>query len=249
MELSDCGLSILLIIKRIMLKNKIFEYISKTASWFNKNRKIKTDNDFVKVNFGSSLAVHKGWINIDIDFNLLIARLPESLLKIYYRNSGAKNWWSEEEYIRKLKDNTFYHHRLEFGLPFHDNSVDVVYTSHTLEHLFKADAEMLVRESFRILRPGGLVRICLPDLQYAFELYTKGEKEKALKYFFADSKSDYTSRHMYMYDYEMMKDILEKNKFVEINRCDYQQGKAPDLEHLDVRPDETFYIEALKPYN
>ncbi len=50
-------------------------------------------------------------------------------------------------------------------LPFADASVDVVYHSHVLEHLNAIDGARFMRECFRILRPGGVLRVVVPDLE------------------------------------------------------------------------------------
>ena len=57
-------------------------------------------------------------------------------------------------------------HDLRKKLPFPDRSVDYVYTSHVLEHLAAADAPKLIEEVFRVLKPGGMVRLVVPDLAY-----------------------------------------------------------------------------------
>ena len=49
-------------------------------------------------------------------------------------------------------------------LPFADGTVDAVYHSHVLEHLTSEEAELFLRECFRVLRPGGVVRVVVPDL-------------------------------------------------------------------------------------
>ena len=51
------------------------------------------------------------------------------------------------------------------GLPFPDNTFDVVYHSHVLEHLPKNEAPGFVKECFRVLNPGGILRIVIPDLE------------------------------------------------------------------------------------
>jgi hypothetical protein len=77
-------------------------------------------------------------------------------------------------------------------------------------------------------------------------IYEKGEKEKALQYFFPTSESGHFSRHKYMYDFDMLSKLLEKTGFTRIVRCSYKQGKTPDLDVLDNRPEETLYVEASK---
>ena len=51
------------------------------------------------------------------------------------------------------------------GLPFDDRGVDACYASHVLEHLSKVEASRLLEECLRILRPGGVVRLVVPDLE------------------------------------------------------------------------------------
>jgi glycosyltransferase involved in cell wall biosynthesis len=54
---------------------------------------------------------------------------------------------------------------LHLGIPFADDSFDVIYHSHVLEHLERPYAEHLARECFRALKPGGLLRVAVPDLE------------------------------------------------------------------------------------
>jgi len=112
-----------------------------------------------------------------------------------YRISGSKQYYSQQEYCDILQNHIFVHHNVEYGLPFPDESVDYLYSSHLLEHLSKEDANKLLKEAYRVLKKGGVIRICVPDLEYAISLYQEGDKEKALHYFFATSKSGYFSRH------------------------------------------------------
>ena len=51
------------------------------------------------------------------------------------------------------------------GLPFDDGQFDAVYHSHVLEHLDPAAGRALLAECLRVLKPGGVVRIVVPDLE------------------------------------------------------------------------------------
>ena len=57
------------------------------------------------------------------------------------------------------------------GLPFPDASVDAVYHSHMLEHLDAASARAFLRECHRVLRPGGVLRVVVPDLEGIAQAY------------------------------------------------------------------------------
>lgn len=56
-------------------------------------------------------------------------------------------------------------HNLADGIPFPDGSADVVYHSHLLEHLDRSAAPQFMREVRRVLKPGGLQRIVVPDFE------------------------------------------------------------------------------------
>jgi predicted SAM-dependent methyltransferase len=62
-------------------------------------------------------------------------------------------------------------HDLTQGLPFPDDSFNVVYHSHLLEHFPKTTAESFLRECCRILRSGGVLRVVVPDLEQIARTY------------------------------------------------------------------------------
>lgn len=70
--------------------------------------------------------------------------------------------------FRALPDNLMVHD-LAKGIPFADNSVDVVYHSHVLEHLDRDVAALFISEIGRVLKPGGVLRIVVPN----FECYCR----------------------------------------------------------------------------
>ena len=63
------------------------------------------------------------------------------------------------------------------GLPFEDNRFDGVYHSHVLEHLDPQDGEKLLDECYRVLRPGGVLRIVVPNLEQIATLYLNYHRE------------------------------------------------------------------------
>jgi predicted SAM-dependent methyltransferase len=68
-------------------------------------------------------------------------------------------------------------------LPFKDNEVDVVYSSHFLEHIPRGQLVPFLTECFRITKPGGKLRFVLPDLEVLCSVYlecrARGEHERA----------------------------------------------------------------------
>ncbi len=51
------------------------------------------------------------------------------------------------------------------GIPYPDNQMDVIYHSQVLEHIPKGDAPGFIKECLRVLKPGGIMRIVVPDLE------------------------------------------------------------------------------------
>ncbi|MDD1753945.1 MAG: methyltransferase domain-containing protein, partial [Methanotrichaceae archaeon] len=75
------------------------------------------------------------------------------------------------------------------GIPFPDNHFDVVYHSHLLEHLSKTDAPAFIEECYRVLKPDGVIRMAVPDLERIvrtyleqLELALRGNEEASLNY-------------------------------------------------------------------
>lgn len=60
---------------------------------------------------------------------------------------------------------------IQHGIPFPDNSFDVIYHSHLLEHLLRENALAFTNECFRVLKPGGVLRVVVPDLEQISRLY------------------------------------------------------------------------------
>lgn len=54
---------------------------------------------------------------------------------------------------------------LRRGLPYEDDSFDGVYHSHVLEHIEPGHAAAMIAECRRVLRPGGILRVVVPDLE------------------------------------------------------------------------------------
>ena len=62
-------------------------------------------------------------------------------------------------------------HDLRKRTPYADATFDVVYHSHVLEHFPKNAAHVFLRECHRVLKPGGVIRVAVPDLERIARLY------------------------------------------------------------------------------
>lgn len=76
---------------------------------------------------------------------------------------SEKKEWTNLDFV--LMAEGIVAHNLLKGIPFENESFDLVYHSHLLEHFSKGDGEKLIGECFRVLKPGGIIRIAVPDLE------------------------------------------------------------------------------------
>jgi predicted SAM-dependent methyltransferase len=98
-----------------------------------------------------------------------------NLLKQKYLNIGCGNKthpaWVNADFKPKNRDIINVDIRNE--LPFDDCSFQVVYHSQVLEHLSKEEGTLFIRECFRILKPGGVLRVVVPDLENIVREYLR----------------------------------------------------------------------------
>src|SRR5262245_16207696 len=110
--------------------------------------RVKTTST-IKINIGCGLSGISGWHNLDNSPTILLSRVP--LLR---RLLNLPRWPDD---VRRSDARR--------GLPYADGSVNCIYSSHTFEH-FTYDVSLHVaRECFRVLEPGGTIRIAVPDLE------------------------------------------------------------------------------------
>lgn len=60
---------------------------------------------------------------------------------------------------------------MESLLPFSDKTVDAIYSSHTLEHIFPDKLDFVLSECYRVLKPNAPIRIVVPDIDKAITAY------------------------------------------------------------------------------
>jgi predicted SAM-dependent methyltransferase len=71
-------------------------------------------------------------------------------------------------------------HDLSKGVPYPEGSFDAIYHSHVLEHFPRETALFFLRECYRVIKPGGVIRVAVPDLERIARLYLEA-LEKASK--------------------------------------------------------------------
>lgn len=148
------------------------------------------------------------------------------------------------------------------NLPFKDNSVDNIYTSHTLEHLELSALPNVLKEMYRVLKPKiGTVRIIVPDCEKAVDWYlNKPEmlKKKRLPGIFGDvprTKMGYLScwfstpgrGHKIGFDYELILTYLTNAGFKKITRKKFNDcSKIFNGKDIGRYQDFSIYLEAIK---
>lgn len=121
---------------------------------------------------------------------------------------------------------------LRLPLPFPDASAAVVYSSHTLEHLYPEEALRLLREIFRVLAPTGVARIGVPDVSHFFKIAHGDAKSgwprnfddpvgQAVNYLFCDGQ------HRYAYNAAILTDFARQAGFSSVRVVSEEVGLAP----------------------
>lgn len=113
-----------------------------------------------KLHLGCGPVVVDGWVNVDGSWSAWIGK-HRTIGKV-----GSKLGLIPKSLTREFYPPGILIHDLRKPLTFaRDNSCSMIYTSHVLEHLEYADAQQLLRECHRVLKPGGVVRHVVPSLR------------------------------------------------------------------------------------
>ena len=143
---------------------------------------------------------------------------------------------------------------LKQSLPFPDNSVAMIYSSHLLEHFNYKNLLSFLKECLRILKPGGIFSAAVPNAKIYLDAYQTPEgfdpgifcrHEPAFNY---NSKIDYVNymaymdgHHKYMFDEENVLIILKKCGFINVRLREFDE-----MTDLEVRRFQTIYVNGKK---
>ena len=203
----------------------------------------------MKLNLGCGPVQPNGWVNVDGSNRAWLA----SRLPLVDRALVAFGAIPPTEF----NGGTHYANLLK-RFPWPDASASAVYFGWVLEHFTKAQGEHMVRESFRVLRPGGRLRVRVPDnakfwrtylskFEHARnaerEFWPQADHTKFVQMFFDDicktRPKPWQSMghfHKWMYDEISMTTLFEGVGFREVRKCDYRDSGINGIaavEHYD----------------
>lgn len=186
------------------------------------------------VQYGCGLSAPATWTNFDASPTMRIQRVPlfGSLL-----TRGGPRFPKNVRYGNIVK-----------GLPISPSSCDAVYCSHVLEHLSLEDLRIALRHTHDYLRPGGVFRFVLPDLEELARSYLGSSVGQPSIQFMEDSMLGYqrrprglrgvlrewmgNSRHLWMWDFRSLTPELQQVGFLNIRRATF--GDSDDARFRDV---------------
>lgn len=145
---------------------------------------------------------------------------------------------------------------LQWRIPFRDESLSLVFSEHVLEHVSLHVAKKHLRELHRVLKPGGIVRIAMPDLDDIISCYLDDWKRADWvnwpEYSYVQSRVQAINMafrewgHQYLYNREEIVRLLAEAGFSKINFALPGVSHLPGLCGLETRPDSKLIVEAEK---
>lgn len=212
-------------------------------------------SDRIRLNLGCGLLTSPGWVNVDGSWNARLAKRP------VLRRALASVGLLSPDKANIPWDSTIFIHDIRKPLPFPDGSASAIYASHVLEHLYFDEGRQLMRESFRVLSSGGLLRIVVPDLSAIVREYL-GERpfgalaadmetlrpadrfnERLLMrspvsgsanlfYRIYEAWEDFHS-HKWMYDLDSLMHLFRWTGFVEVKNMECHVSRIADIQKVE----------------
>lgn len=192
-------------------------------------------NKSTLVNYGAGWSAPIDWLNFDASPTLRFERIP-LIGSLYTKNQS------------RFPSNVQYGDIVR-GLPLSNNSSDLIYCSHILEHLSLQDLRIALQNTYQILKPRGIFRCVLPDLEFLARNYIeKLNDPNAARNFMIESGLGFISRdrgilsifknlygnsnHLWMWDYKSLKAELLSVGFNDIRRAYF--GDSLDIRFKQV---------------
>ncbi len=149
--------------------------------------------------------------------------------------------------------------------PLPDNSFDIVYSEHMIEHVPFAGGRSMLRECHRVMKPGGTLRIVTPDLAFLQRLLkdpTAPHHADYIRYSMTQYQIDgpegsaqhvvnnfmHAWGHQFIYDEATLRGLMHECGFTEITACALDTSSHPALAGIaktDRMPDGFLAMESL----
>lgn len=119
---------------------------------------------------------------------------------------------------------------------FGDASVDLIYSSHSLEYFDRIDAHSVLTEWHRVLKPGGILRLAVPDFSALVELYQRTKNLNLVVgplYGRMPVKSSDGERllfHKTTYDFDSLAAVCRDAGFRSVRRYDWRETIHKDFD-------------------
>lgn len=124
---------------------------------------------------------------------------------------------------------------------FKKNSIDLIYACHLCEHFSRQESFVVFNRWFELLKPGGILRISVPDLRALFEYYIKTNDLKAIENLLYGSQKHKYDFHYTGWDEKSLKETLESVGFTNIYRYDWRE-----TEHFYVDDYSQCYLPSME---
>lgn len=137
-------------------------------------------------------------------------------------------------------------------LPFPGGGIEAVFTEHVLEHLRFDDACRLLREAHRVLRPGGVLRVVVPDAGRFMRSYADSDgwladlRPAASTPMMAVCDVVYRHGHRSAWDAHTLTRLLRELGFTTVRERRYGESDILPCPDLQGRAEESLYVEAIR---
>ncbi len=114
-----------------------------------------------------------------------------------------------------------------------DQSIELIYACHVLEHFSRNVVDGILAEWFRVLEPGGVLRIAVPDFRAAAELFLAGATPRGLydvMGLIVGGQKDEYDYHKVAFDEISLTDRLKKVGFSKVRGWDW---RTTEHAHID----------------
>jgi len=118
--------------------------------------------------------------------------------------------------------------KLEFA---NDNSVKLIYASHVLEHYGRNEYMRVLSEWYRVLHPGGKLRLSVPDFEAVVNYYKLDpDLSKVLGLLIGGQKKDQYDFHKMIFDRKLLTDSLYRVGFKDVFLYDWRETDHANID-------------------